>query len=417
MSKLFFNTEYQLMSSISDCMKLVDYYNRDDRSDKTLLDKNEMENPEDMMSYYFYRKGSCGGFGLNGDRSYEDIMEDFQKYKPNYVWRSIITFKKEDAAEFGLHTKKDFAALTRKVVIKMANEKNIPLKDVCYAGFYHINTDNPHVHFYFFDRRDPLNHTLFSKESIKHIKATIAREVIDRTILLKDKEDSSRKLLLDARNMLNDDLVIKKLEEHISNKAELSKDFIHPKYKLNRDFFKQLLYLDSILPLSGRLSYESTALDEYRNDIDKLIDTMLEQKGLNEDFKTFKAQLYQVYESNIDLYGDGENQNKYIENQMKRIRSSLGNAILKMIKAFREQKACDKDFQFSDYLSKSDINKMNRQLIKPYGHDLMRYSICSLCHEVSLMKQMTRIRQREQQKMLQQVRQENKEKEEVEYAT
>ena len=144
MSKLFFNTEYRALSSVADYMKMVDYFNRDDRADKTLLEQeqNQKEDPEDMFSYYFYRKGSSGGFDFNGDKSYEDIMEEYQTYRPNYIWRSIITFTKEDAIDFGLKSKKDFASVTRRVVVKMAQIKNIPLKDVCWAVMQKISTVN-----------------------------------------------------------------------------------------------------------------------------------------------------------------------------------------------------------------------------------------------------------------------------------
>lgn len=422
MSKLFFNTEYKALNSVADYMKMVDYFNRDDRADKSLLEQNEKEDPEEMFSYYFYRKGSSGGFDFSGDKSYEDIMDEFNAYRPNYIWRSIITFTKEDALDFGLKSKKDFASLTRKVVVKMAQIKNIPLKDVCWAGFYHTNTDNPHVHFYFYDRRNPLEHNLFSKKDISNIKATIAREVIDRTLLLKDKEDASRKLLLDSRKMLNDEILLKNLEKYQANRSLDSSMFIHPKYKIKKAFFDQLLHLNEILPSDGRLSYNSYALNPYREEIDKMIDMILKNDALKEDFRIYQNHLEMVHQSNEDLYGDGLRQNDYINDQTNRIYSSLGNAVLKMIKSFRASYDTDKDMRFSQYFSSSELKKLNSRMIKPYGHDLMKYSICSLCHEISILKRMNKVRERSQMQMLKQVRKEQRqkedeEKEEVEHAS
>lgn len=417
MSKLFFNTEYKAMSNITDYMKMVDYFNRDDRADKSLLEQEESEDPEDMFIYYFYRKGSSGGFDFSGDKSFEEIMEEYQTYRPNYIWRSIITFTKEDALDFGLKTKKDFASLTKKVVIKMAQIKNIPIKDICWAGFYHTNTDNPHVHFYFYDSKNPLDHVLFKKSDIKEIKATIAREVIDRSLLLKDKEDASRKLLIETRNLLNSDMVLKNMKKYQAERNKDSTMFIHPRYKIKSDFFKQLLHLDEILPIDGRLSYNSYAMKPYKKEIDNMINLMLEQEGLKDDFRVYRNQLERVHMSNEDLYGTGIRQEEYVSEQINRVYSSLGNAILKMIKSFRTSRDIDRNIKFSNYLAPSEIRKINSRLIKPYGHDLMKYSICTLCHEVSLMKQMQRIRERSQKLMLQQIKKEEKEKEEVEHAS
>lgn len=417
MSKLFFNTEYKAISNITDYMKMVDYFNRDDRADKSLLEQEESENPEDMFSYYFYRKGSSGGFDFSGDKSFEEIMEEYQTYRPNYIWRSIITFTKEDALDFGLKTKKDFASLTKKVVIKMAQIKNIPIKDICWAGFYHTNTDNPHVHFYFYDSKNPLDHVLFKKSDIKEIKATIAREVIDRSLLLKDKEDASRKLLIETRNLLNSDMVLKNMKKYQAERNKDSTMFIHPRYKIKSDFFKQLLHLDEILPIDGRLSYNSYAMKPYKKEIDNMINLMLEQEGLKDDFRVYRNQLERVHMSNEDLYGTGIRQEEYVSEQIDRVYFSLGNAILKMIKSFRSSRDLDRNIKFSNYLAPSEIRKINSRLIKPYGHDLMKYSICTLCHEVSLMKQMQRIRERSQKLMLQQLKKEEKEKEEVEHAS
>ncbi|EFP61816.1 hypothetical protein HMPREF0983_01665 [Erysipelotrichaceae bacterium 3_1_53] len=223
------------MNSINDFEKAIDYFNKDDRADKTLLEQKGEQDAEDMFSYYFFRKGSCGGFDSQGDKSYEAIMEEYQTYRPSYIWQSVISFTREDAIEFGLRTKKDFVSLTRKVVVKMAQEKGIPLADVCWGGFYHVNTDHPHVHFYFYDRSDPLDRSLFRAESITRIRAAIAREVIDRSALLKDKEDAGRKVIMDIK-LLNDDMVLEQLEAYRSQRTFESKEFLHPRFKLKKDF-------------------------------------------------------------------------------------------------------------------------------------------------------------------------------------
>lgn len=414
MSTLFFNTRYKVMNSISDFSNCIDYYNRDDRADKNLLSQNSLDEAEDMFSYYFYRKGSCGCFDFNGDKSYEDIMEEYQQYKPNYVWRSIISFTKEDAVEFGLKDKKDFAALTKKVVIKMAQEKGISLRDVAWGGFYHVNTEHPHVHFYFFNKRDPLDSSLFSKRSIEKIRATIGREIIDRSLLLKSKEDASRDLIVDLRNIINDSLFIEELKKYRTYRVSSCDDFIHPKIHLRKEVFQQFYHLSEILPRSGRLSYNSYALSEFRDEVDKMIDLLLNQKDLKEDYRIFKNQLEEAYHSNESLYGESERQQDYIDDQTHRLYATLGNAILKMIKTYRDQLESNPSLRFENYLKDSDVKKEKISLCKPYGYDLVRYSFGRMRHEISLLKQLQRVRERSQRMMLREIEKERDDNEEQE---
>lgn len=56
MSTLFFNTRYKPMNSISDFEQAIDYFNKDDRADKTLLEQKGEHDAEDMFSYYLYTR-------------------------------------------------------------------------------------------------------------------------------------------------------------------------------------------------------------------------------------------------------------------------------------------------------------------------------------------------------------------------
>ena len=323
-----------------------------------------------------------------------------------------MTFTKEDAVQFGLNNKEDFAALTRKVVIKMAQIKNIPLQDVCWGGFYHVNTDNPHVHFYFYDKRNPNDSRLFPREKIANIRAVIAREVVDRAELLNNKEIASMNLLKNTRSILNDELLIKELEKYEARRTADTERFIHPRYSLNQDFFKQLLHLDEVLPKEGRLSYNAHNMEPYLSEIDKMIAIMFQQKGMKEDLKVYKDLLMKVYQSNMELYGEDKRQGDYLEHQMERVYASLGNAVLKMIKSYRSSREDDPDIRFSRFLPSSETRRISRKLIKPFGHDLIRYSIHTLSHEISMMRSMMRLRERER---LQMARAADKERDEVEH--
>ena len=412
MITLLFNTKYKKISGITDFDKCIGYYDRDDRADKNQLSMMKDDEANDMFSYYFYRKGSSGCFDFQGDKSYEDIMEEYQNHKPTYIWQSVISFTKEDAADFGLKDKRDFAALTRKVVVKMAQEKNIPLKDVAWGGFYHVNTDHPHVHFYFYDKRNPIDNTLFSSRSISRIRAAIAREAVDRSLLLKGKEDASRQVLLHMREIINDDKLLKELQSYRTLRTIEVQRYVNPKFHLTKEFFDQFQKLNEMLPTTGRLSYNAHALEPYLNEIDHMIEIMLKQKGLADDYRTYSNMLKEVYHSNEELYGSGERQLQYLDDQKKRLYASLGNSILKMLKVYRQSVSEQPIMRFSRFLAAKDIRRETKKLVRCHGYDLMRFSFYSMKHELSQLRQMQRIRERNQRMM---IRETEKEREEREY--
>ena len=93
-----------------------------------------------------------------------------------------------------------------------------------------------------------------------------------------------------------------------------------------------------------------------------------------------------------------------------------------MIKSFRASCEVDPNLRYINYFPSGELKKQYSKMIKPYGHDLMKYSISSLCHEISLLKRMSKVRERSQMQMLKQIRKEqrqkeNEEKEEVEHAS
>lgn len=421
MSTLFFNTRYKTIASFSDFTDCIDYFNRDDRADKNLLSQNNYsQEAEDMMSYYFYRKGSSGCFDFNGDKSYETIMEEFQTYHPSYIWQSIISFTKEDAVEFNLKDKKDFAALTNKVVMKMSQEKGIPLRDVAWGGFYHVNTDHPHVHFYFYDKKHPLDNGLFSKKSIEKIRSIIGREVLDRTLLLKSKEDASRKVIEDMRSILNDKIFLKQLKDYRTQRTPQCMDYIHPSFKLKAEVFHQFISLVDKLPRKGRLSYNAHVMDDFREDINQLVKLFLTQNGLKEDFRVYSRLLDEIYQSNEELYGQGKRNIEYRDDQMSRLYSVLGNAVIKMVKSYRDMMDEYPEIHFYEYLTPSQIRKEHLKLIKPYVFDLGRFSFRHLKHEISQTRYMLKMRERNQLMMIrhaEKIERDSEKEKEVEYAS
>ena len=78
---------------------MCDYYDRDEACDKTI-------DTEDAVNYYKYRIGSNGGWGKNGDFKADEDKKLFEKYKPETIYRMVISFDETFARENKIQIKK-----------------------------------------------------------------------------------------------------------------------------------------------------------------------------------------------------------------------------------------------------------------------------------------------------------------------
>lgn len=78
---------------------MCDYYDRDEACDKTI-------DTEDAVNYYKYRIGSNGGWGKNGDFKADEDKKLFEKYKPETIYRMVVSFDETFARENKILDKK-----------------------------------------------------------------------------------------------------------------------------------------------------------------------------------------------------------------------------------------------------------------------------------------------------------------------
>ena len=94
---------------------MCDYYDRDEACDKTI-------DTEDAVNYYKYRIGSNGGWGKNGDFKADEDKKLFEKYKPETIYRLVISFDETFARENKILDKKAMKNLkiSKKIICTFA---------------------------------------------------------------------------------------------------------------------------------------------------------------------------------------------------------------------------------------------------------------------------------------------------------
>lgn len=373
----------------------LNYFDRDDATDKTLLKSIPKHiHEQDTFEKMIVAQGSCGGFDAYADKNKIELVDDYKKYRPTQVWTNVISLTKEDARQFGLLNKKDFAAITNQSVIDICRELHIDIADVKWCGFYHINTDHPHIHFYMYDKTNRNNAKLLNKAQINVIRSRLANRLLDRSELFNQKELASKGLIKNVN------------EQYFMNEMRFS----NFKGNVNKDIKKQMNILIHILPVTGRMSYHSENVKPYKQEIDKLITMILETPTFKNDFRVFLKCIQEIDVSNLELYGVGKKENRYQSNQLDKIYSVIGNGILKSIKLYRKQ--IDNELGEIKNVTVSEARKLDNKLKKIYSYHLLRYSFSMLQHELSAIKRYHYLQQESQRKMQKSLEQDKENKRE-----
>ena len=121
--EIFVNLQYKQTqySRSNDSSKKIDtnemcnYYDRDEACDKTI-------DTDDAVNYYKYRVGSNGGWGKNGDFKADEDKKMFDKYKPETIYRMVVSFDERFAKENKILDKKSMKKLMSKSMNKNIKE-------------------------------------------------------------------------------------------------------------------------------------------------------------------------------------------------------------------------------------------------------------------------------------------------------
>ena len=175
---------------------------------------------------------------------------------------------------------------------------------------------------------------LIPKSAIKKFKSNALNYLINRDDLLKLKDELFMGVIKDVR---------------INNLTSLHKDKLF-KTKIE----KKLEKLYKVLPKEHRLQYNSKNLNKVRPQIDSIIDDILSNTKVVNSYYKYIQKVHDINFQNKEYYGYSKD-NNYVDNQIKKLYSKIGNDILNHYKGYKSEQFLNNQ---KEYLSKN-IFKLN----------------------------------------------------------
>ena len=343
--------------------KAFNYCDRDEACDKTIVQTDK------AFNYADYRLGSAGSITNGGkpiDAKRMQIMCD--RYKPDVLYGMIISFDRKFAVENQIIDKKNMNMLIAKSMDSILKKMNLDPKNVIWTSSYHTNTDNPHCHINFYEKKKSKKTGKLSRSQMKHLRSVIARELQINTLLFVRRDESMKKLLNSLKEIgLSRDMQFN-VESMIQRSSKFSKEY--------KTVLKKIEELDEVLPRTGSMKYNSKNIRPFHNQIRDIINDLYslqeirpfidEYKNILMETKTLQEKLYgtgDIYYQNGNEewtkgVGEGkQRQNEYYRKKMYELETRVANMILQTI--LNGRKDCDEIAKENKELN-SLINKKTK---------------------------------------------------------
>lgn len=188
-----------------------------------------------------------------------------------------------------------------------------------YACLHLDSNKNYNFHFFFMEiKKTKYKHSdrLIPKSAIKKFKSNALNYLIDRDDILKLKDELFMGVIKDIR---------------INNLTTLEKNKL---FKNNIE--KKLNKLYKQLPKQHRLQYNSPNLNKVRPLIDSIIGYILNNQNIVNSYYKYIEKLHDIDFQNKQYYGYSKD-NNYVENQIKKLYSRIGNDILSHYKGYKSE--------------------------------------------------------------------------------
>lgn len=188
-----------------------------------------------------------------------------------------------------------------------------------YACLHFDSEKNYNIHYFILEKKKTkYRHSdrLVPPSAIKRLKSNALSFLINRDEILKLKDDRFMGIVKDIR---------------MNNLTKISSKKM---IKNNIDVKLQRLYKQ--LPKEHRLQYNSPNLNKVRPLIDEIITEIISNKKVLNSYDSYNKTLEEIDYQNRQYYGYSKDDN-YIDNNIKKLYSKIGNEILKEFKNYKSE--------------------------------------------------------------------------------
>lgn len=306
---------------------------------KYQIDKHGIENKNDIEGYVGYMMRELGDeFKRNpiaitnyGKLNLSD-ENDIAKYNElsknmssafskdgNLAWCPIISFDGfEIAKDMYMLSDDDYLAVISKSLPAWFKKVGLEPSNMLWTASYHNNTDNPHVHFLFMEKQQTRTKGSFKIKEINDFRLELVKAINQRTRVLNKAENNIENIKNQHFKLDENKIILKQgVSDFLSNKVDkiIQKEIIELYKRIDKD------------KPSGKLMINSYSMKNYREDIYKMVDNILNHPTNKEKYEMFKKELI-----SLDIQTKGnlvENPNSYLNSETIKLKQWIANQILK----------------------------------------------------------------------------------------
>lgn len=339
------------------------YVSNPKKADTLLLGNDDFN---DYLSYNdtgtLLEQPKCALWNKEGN-IFNDNIDYGDEDENGRIWDMVISIKDDFCNEHGLITKEDFYSLSKEIINPFLLEAGLKPDNMVWYASLHRNTKTPHLHVCFYEKHDTLESDTIPKRSIKNIKSKIRGKLIDNDYFFEQK-----------KFLTNDIIGTLRKDNIISLKKQMLNDITIDK-KLNN----MLLELYNNIDKTGRLQYNSKNILPYRYELNKIIDYILKNTPYKYEYEKFYNLLKEHQSQLNSFYGINSQSNashEYVNNEIERLRTRIGNAVLRQFKIYYQQPMLEKELNFlrSNFLKMKLTTNTNESDILKAGKRL--YMLC-----------------------------------------
>ena len=244
-----------------------DFYSSNQTRDYVEYVNSGSKEKIDFIEYSGNKEKSHGIFNADGLMEKSEIKElrNELKQTKSVIWHGVISFTEEFGNTYCDTTEKAIAMMKVEMPKFFRNAGFTPENIKWFAGL-HENTDNKHIHFSFFEK---------SPQRIK----------IGRTTPIFSDGNIPLRAINDVKSSI--EIRLLKLVDDVYSNRNLLTHQIKEKTLLG-DYMKHIKLLVGVVPIKGRISYDSENMRVYQPQINKIIRAIIKSdKGVYEKYQEF----------------------------------------------------------------------------------------------------------------------------------
>lgn len=304
---------------------------------------NAVENSTKENKYF--TTSSSGRLYTEEDRQrFADENRIYLETKGKPIWEFMVSVDSyEFARDHNCQMQDQWSIIAEEVMPKICKALGLEMQNVVYWQDFHTNTDNPHSHLTFFEKKMTRRRGMISENKEKYIKAMIVNAIVGRDKFTEKNGMTVEQYLKSTKKEAKENLVrhIKKFDYRTSDK---------------------LLSLYVKLPAVGRLQYNSYQMKPFKDEMDDCIKLLLESDGVKKSYDEFIKVLDRLEEipngiiqGNIATIKDSE---------IKKLYEVTGNYFLNVYKKMENKKEFKEILRLKEFKASADRDLLDSLLQK-----------------------------------------------------